>query len=424
MGLELTEKSVIGAVIISNGKLLDDFNLLTQDFFEYEHQRLWSQLLANKNNDSPCDAVTLISNLPADAEIIWDCVDACYSVELATGHAKQIKSAANERKLKDTAERVLYNEQSLPSAIKLLSETLISLEGAGQVSFTTIGDDLESHLEHLDKPNTNARCGIGSKLDDLLQGFRPGALYVIGARPGIGKTVVGLQMALGFARSGNELSQNERAGLVLFHSLEMSKREIMNRVIAQTVEININELDSGQLSAANRNKILSQKSALSRLLSINDSGGQSIASIREYARTMARTAPLRAIVVDYLGLIADASKFKNRYEGITFISGELKRLAKDLNVPVIALAQLNRESARGNTKPTMADLRDSGSVEQDADVVMLLWRDLTDKRTEEKAFIELDVVKNRHGATKKFKYLFQGHEARVTTEIPDYDENH
>jgi replicative DNA helicase len=197
----------------------------------------------------------------------------------------------------------------------------------------------------------------------------------------------------------------------------------MNRVIAQTVEININELDGGQLSAANRNKILSEKSALSRLLSINDSGGQSIASIREYARTMARTAPLRAIVVDYLGLIADASKFKNRYEGITFISGELKRLAKDLNVPVIALAQLNRESARGNTKPTMADLRDSGSVEQDADVVMLLWRDLTDKRTEEKAFIELDVVKNRHGATKKFKYLFQGHQARVTTEIPDYDEN-
>ena len=424
MGLILTERSVIGATIISNGKILDDFNLQPQDFYEYEHQRLWSQLLANKRSDSACDAVTLISQLPADGNLIWDCVDACYTVELAYNHAKQLKSAANERKLKETAENVLHNQQSLPDAIKLLNDTLNSLEGNGQQTFTTIGDDLESHLEHLDKPNHNARCGIGSKLDDLLQGFRPGALYVIGARPGVGKTVVGLQMALGFARSGNELSANERAGLVLFYSLEMSKREIMNRVIAQTAEININELDGGQLSTANRQKIRNNKAALSRLLSINDTGGQTIASIRAYARTMARTAPLRAIVVDYLGLIADASNFKNRYEGITYISGELKRLAKDLNVPVIALAQLNRESARGNTRPTMADLRDSGSVEQDADVVILLWRDLTDKRTKEKAFIELDVVKNRHGATKKFKYLFQGHEARVTTEIPDYDENH
>jgi replicative DNA helicase len=412
LGILTFEQAIIGAVIISNGKLLDDFNLQPKDFFEYEHQRLWSQLLANKKDNESCDAVTLIHQLPANGDLIWDCVDACYSVELATGHAKQIKSAANERKLKDTAERVLYNEQSLPSAIKLLSDTLTSFEGSGQNLFRTIGDDLETHLEHLDKPNTNARSGINA-IDDLLQGFRPGALYVIGARPGIGKTVVGLQMALGLARSGNELSQNERAGLVLFHSLEMSKREIMNRLISQTALVNINELDGGQLSAENRGKILSQKSALSRLLSINDSGGQSIASIREYARTMARTAPLRAIVVDYLGLIADASKFKSRYEGITFISGELKRLAKDLNVPVIALAQLNRESARGNTKPTMADLRDSGSVEQDADVVILLSRDLTDIPTDDKGLIELNIVKNRHGATRAFTYLFEGHYARI-----------
>jgi len=412
LGILTFEQAVIGAVIISNGKLLDDFNLQPKDFYEYEHQRLWSQLLANKKDNESCDALTLIHQLPSNGDLIWDCVDACYSVELATGHAKQIKSAANERKLKDTAERVLYNEQSLPSAIKLLNDTLTSFEGSGQNLFTTIGDDLETHLEHLDKPNTNARSGINA-IDDLLQGFRPGALYVIGARPGIGKTVVGLQMALGLARSGNELSQNERAGLVLFHSLEMSKREIMNRLISQTALVNINELDGGQLSAVNRSKIQNQKSALSRLLSINDSGGQSIASIREYARTMARTAPLRAIVVDYLGLIADASKFKSRYEGITFISGELKRLAKDLNVPVIALAQLNRESARGNTKPTMADLRDSGSVEQDADVVILLSRDLSDIPTADKGLIELNIVKNRHGATKSFTYLFEGHYARI-----------
>jgi replicative DNA helicase len=151
------------------------------------------------------------------------------------------------------------------------------------------------------------------------------------------------------------------------------------------------------------------------MLSVNDAGGQTIASIRAYARTMGRVAPLRAIVVDYLGLIADASKFKNRYEGITFISGELKRLAKDLNVPVIALAQLNRESAKSNTKPTMADLRDSGSVEQDADVVILLYRNADDPDPVTAGEIHLIIAKNRHGATDYFTYLFQGRYARITT---------
>jgi replicative DNA helicase len=220
-------------------------------------------------------------------------------------------------------------------------------------------------------------------------------------------------MALGLARSGNELSANERAGLVLFYSLEMSKREIMNRIIAQTVGIEIRDLDGGQLSVENRRKIQEQRHALSRLLSINDVGGQTIGSIRAYARTMARTTPLRAIVVDYLGLIADASKFKNRYEGITFISGELKRLAKDLNVPVIALAQLNRDSAKTNSQPTMADLRDSGSVEQDADVVILLFRDLSNADTSSE--IWLSTVKNRHGALDSVRYVFQGQYARIVS---------
>ena len=415
MGLTLTEQAVIGAAIISNGKLLDDYNLQPQDFYEYEHQRLWSQLTKNKREDVGCDAITLISQLPADSETIWNCVEACYSVELATDHAKQIKASANKRKIKESAERILVVDESLPDTIKFLNDTLNSVEGNGQVTFMTIGDDLDSHLEQLQKPNTNAKSGLRA-IDENLQGFRPGGLYVIGARPGVGKTVVGLQIALGLARSGNELSANERAGLVLFHSLEMSKREIMNRIVAQSVSIGLNELDGGLLSADNIEKIQKNRATFSRLLSINDAGGQSIASIRAYARTMSRTAPLRAIVVDYLGLIDDANRYKNRYEGITFVSGELKRLAKDLNVPVIALAQLNRESAKGaGSKPSMADLRDSGSVEQDADVVILLYRNPNDPDPVTAGEIHLMTVKNRHGSIDSVKYLFDGRHARIVS---------
>jgi replicative DNA helicase len=414
MGIGLTEKAVVGAAIISNGKLLDDFNLLPQDFYEFEHQRLFAQLLSNKENNIACDAVTLISKLPNDAELIWDCVDSCYSIELATNHAKQIKLAANQRKLRETAEVILTSEQTLPETVKFLNDTLNALEGNGQISFTTISDDFDEHIEQLQKPNTNAKSGL-KDIDNILQGFRPGALYVIGARPGVGKTVVGLQMALGLARSSNELSANERAGLVLFYSLEMSKREIMNRIIAQTTNVGIDELDGGELSPANLSKIKAQRVNISRMLSVNDVGGQTIGSIRAYARTMSRTAPLRAIVVDYLGLIADASKFKNRYEGITFVSGELKRLAKDLGVPVIALAQLNRDSAKSHSKPTMADLRDSGSVEQDADVVILLYRNPNDPDPATAGEIDLIIAKNRHGATDYVTYLFDGRHARIIT---------
>jgi replicative DNA helicase len=120
-------------------------------------------------------------------------------------------------------------------------------------------------------------------------------------------------------------------------------------------------------------------------------------------------------VVDYLGLIADATKFKNRYEGITFVSGELKRLAKDLGVPVIALAQLNRDSAKTNSRPTMADLRDSGSVEQDADVVILLYRNPNDPDPATAGEIDLIVAKNRHGATDYVTYLFDGRHAKILT---------
>ena len=414
MGLKLTERSVIGAALISNGKLLDDFNLMPQDFYEFEHQKLWATLTSNKQNDEACDPITLISKLPNEAELIWDCVDACYAVELATDHAKQIKASANHRRLRETAEVILTSEQSLPETVKFLNDTLNAVEGNGQISFTTISDDFDEHIEQLQKPNTNAKSGL-QKIDDTLQGFRPGALYVIGARPGVGKTVVGLQMALGLARSSNELGANERAGLVLFYSLEMSKREIMNRIIAQTTNVGIDELDGGELSPANLSKIRAQRPNISRMLSVNDMGGQTIGSIRAYARTMSRTAPLRAIVVDYLGLIADATKFKNRYEGITFVSGELKRLAKDLGVPVIALAQLNRDSAKSNTRPTMADLRDSGSVEQDADVVILLYRNPDDTDPVTAGEIDLIIAKNRHGATNFFTYLFDGRHARIIT---------
>lgn len=415
MGLIELERSVIGATLLTNGKIIDELNLVVADFWEWSHQELWQIILDRFRQDKGLDSLTLLTTHPKHADLIHLCLDACYNTHFATAQAAEIKELANQRRLKEAAEKITHSTKPVAETLAELDKVLLEVESNNTTPFKTVSDRLDEHLQMLTKPNTNATSGL-QKLDDLLNGFRPGGLYVIGARPGVGKTVVGLQIAWGLARIQTELPSDESAGLVLFHSLEMSERELMNRLLAQTTGIGLDELDAGRLSAENFAKAKKAETQFQKVLAINDLGGQSIASIRAYARTMGRTMKVRAIVVDYLGLIADANTARSRYEGITYVSGQLKRLAKDLNVPVIALAQLNRESTnRADKKPTMADLRDSGSVEQDADVVILLHRDEQDTNPDTMGTIELIVCKNRHGATKNLRYLFEGRFARLST---------
>jgi len=255
----------------------------------------------------------------------------------------------------------------------------------------------------------NASSGIG-KLDDLLNGFRRGGLYIIGARPGVGKTVIGLQAAFGLARNATALPVGEVTGAVAFYSLEMSKRELMNRLVSQVLSIPMDSLDRGLLGVVEKKRIDERGGELHNLLTINDRGNQSLASIRNFARSIKRQGvPLKAIIIDYLGLIADVQSGRNRYEAMTMVSGALKALAKDLDIPVIALAQLNRNvEAQKESMPKMSDLRDSGSIEQDADVVILLHRS-----KEEPGVMWLNVAKNRHGQTATLQFKFEGHYSRI-----------
>jgi len=185
----------------------------------------------------------------------------------------------------------------------------------------------------------------------------------------------------------------------------------MNRLMSSQFEISLDQFEQGTLTTAEIHKIKTGEHQIKRLISINDNGGQSLASIRAYARSYQRKGmPLKAIVIDYMGLISDANEGRSRYEAMTKVSAALKRLAKDLEVPVIALAQLNRdvENRSEESLPTLSDLRDSGSIEQDADVVILLSR--SKKREGE---ITLAVAKNRHGETGVTNYVFKGHFSKI-----------
>jgi replicative DNA helicase len=244
---------------------------------------------------------------------------------------------------------------------------------------------------------------VWPSLNELIDGFRPGCVYVFGARPGIGKTVAALQAALGLCRYG----------AVAFSSLEMSATELQMRAISYDLKINITRLMRRQLSDSDWQKIANRRAAWSDTpIYIDDNSSRSIAQIKQHARNVSRKGKLVAVVVDYLQLISAPRGFKgSRYEVVSDVSRELKLMAKELNVPVIACAQLNREGAsRADNRPTVTDLRDSGAIEQDADVVVLLHRDTAPEKAWEMSML---VAKNRHGPHGHADFHFFGQYSEI-----------
>jgi replicative DNA helicase len=405
------EHALIGAAIISNGGTLAESPVKPNEFHEYALQNLWETILKQAQENKSCDALTLVSLLPKQAELIYDCVDACYSVDLAPVHAAEVKNKALARRVKDLGHQLIERKDTAQELIDYAQTQITAIADSQPVDDDElIGDTFDHYFVTLGEKQHNATTGL-HKLDELLNGFKPGGLYIVGARPGVGKSVLALQMAWGFARNANALPVGEDSGLVLFHSLEMSKRELMNRLMANVFEIHLTKFEKGSLSADERNQINAGRGSLKRLMAINDNGGQSLSSIKAYARSFQRKGlPLKAVVIDYMGLIADANEGRNRYEAMTLVSGALKRLAKELNVPIVALAQLNRgvENRSDAAIPTLSDLRDSGSIEQDADVVILLSR-----KESTPEIITLAVQKNRHGQTGMTDHVFIGHFSKI-----------
>jgi replicative DNA helicase len=197
----------------------------------------------------------------------------------------------------------------------------------------------------------------------------------------------------------------------------MGKSELYNRIIASEAEVPLSAIEKGKLQEWMWERILKARTEIqSHKLAIHDKSGQNLLQIRASANSVKGNGSLKAIVVDYLGLIQDTEKGRKRYEMITDISIGLKNLARDLNVPVIALAQLNRgPEQRKDSEPDMADLRDSGGIEQDADVVILLHRKQVDEDEFDwqKSQMIIKVAKNRHGGLGEVALRFEGHLARV-----------
>lgn len=427
------ETSVIGSLLISPEVLeIIEAVLTSADFEDDACRETYLAALSLRDDKKPVDAVLLGDELKkrTGKNMTGWLIELMQSTPTAANiesYCRLVKEDANKRRLSRIAEAINENTASRFGADwrKIASEALEQIneiEGNAGGDVVSSLDMANEWMEYYDKVVANpdfAFCRTGySSLDRMLGGgmFRQG-MYIVGARPGMGKTTLGINIAENIAKRGNN---------VLFVSLEMSRTQIMAKRIALVGGISYTKLMNGSLADAGRAEAIHTAAILSeRPFSLVDKSKMTVVDIGRAARQVKNVS---AIVVDYLGLVRpeDVKANKSRYEEMTDISADLKALAKLLGVPIIVLCQLNRENASSSDKrPQLQHLRDSGAIEQDADGVILLHRpEYYSKDKLEDGYvppdveaIELIVAKNRHGETGLVKLSWRG----VTGEIREFD---
>ncbi len=328
------------------------------------------------------------------------------------------------RELRNLLEQYLHRTDdptlTPPTLIENLTAELTHLHTeTSDRGLQPIKDELSSLWEYLDSLYTEGVEITGiptefAELDRLTSGLQPGDLVIIAGRPSMGKTAFALNIALNIAR---------RHQSVAFFSLEMSAQQLLQRILAISTQIELGKIRRAQLAPEEWEKISVTVSQLASLpLFIDDTAGLSVHEIRANCRELQRSHPLSAVFVDYLQLLRAGGRYENRQQEVTAISRNLKELAKELHVPVIALSQLSRNpDRREDSRPQLSDLRESGSIEQDADVVIFIYRDeFYNPETKFRNIAEIIIAKQRNGPTDTVYLHFQRDYQRFVNIDPHY----
>lgn len=397
------ERAVIGGILISNGKVLDDITLQPDDFNEIKLGRVFDLARRMHLNGEAVDAITLSSHPDfkkigvhaADLHVLTNYTINASNVEY---YANLVQEASIRRKVIDASTKIIHDAQELD--FSFLTETarkrLDEAVGIKSHNISFIGDEIAETIDSMQQPS-RAYPTPWALLTKAIGGFRAGSLYTIGARPGKGKTSIGLQCAMTLSRNG----------AVAFSSLEMGRAELHKRIISIGASIPMDSTMNNTLTPQEWERLARFKEEIRPNIAIDDRAEVSIHDIRSFARSVHRVMPLKGVIVDYLQLMSSRDN-RPRHEIVAEMSRQLKILARDLEVPVIALSQLNRNSElRSDKRPSLADLRESGAIEQDSDVVILLHQ--------EEDLILLDIAKNRQGAPALVKLRWEGEYARAVS---------
>ncbi|ALE91842.1 hypothetical protein AOC05_05060 [Arthrobacter alpinus] len=407
------EESILGAALLSGGECLTGVTITERDFSTVAGGALFDLIKNITDAGGHADLITVsqsIQEMTADEKRGFPTPGRLNELFNRGGsgvavpfHAEIVaKDAARRRLISAGQWLVQYGTEGMDVDV-LVDKTLEAVQGAVSGVSTTveaIGATLADTINSFGEPVTYQETPWDS-INHLIQGWRPGGLYIIGARPSVGKTIAGLQAAIRLAVSGP----------VAFISLEMSEVELQKRMISYDVKIDIGHITRNNLTDDDLTRMAPAIQRWEAMpLYVDKTHGAKFSDISRHVWSVKRQHGLAAVVVDYLQLMEPSDPKKNEYQTVTENSRKLKLLAQQLDVPVIALSQLNRSSEQRDGKvPQLSDLRASGGVEQDADVVILLHRDLMKAPHE----IELIVAKNRHGTTGSADMDFCGHYSEI-----------
>ena len=421
------EQSVLGAIILKSSYLNTVLEVIpNSDFFYFPNNKIIYETIINMfSSGEKIDYVTVLNKIPVDIaaknefkNYMLDLVQIVPSISNIESYAKIIQEKFELRNLISLAREILKESSLAESSEKLIEfaeQKILDIRaGKSKQSLVNIKDIFIETIEKLDKLNSKSRTeilgiptGFGD-LDYVITGLNKSDLILLAARPGMGKTSFALNIA-------KNVSSDFRTAIF---SLEMSKEQLASRLISMEGKIPGNKLRSGHLNPDEWVKLTQVSDEFSNLnLYIDDTAGITVSEMKAKTR---RLGKVQLVVIDYLQLISSNRRNSNRVQEISEITRQLKIMAKELNIPIICLSQLSRASEqRTDHRPLLSDLRDSGSIEQDADIVIMLYRPgyysnpLDDKIDQNEC--ECIVAKNRYGETRTVTLHWQSEYTRFTS---------
>jgi replicative DNA helicase len=432
------EESVIGGILLDNEGLNTALEVITaEDFYSPAHQTMYSAMIALWDKREPIDVITLSQKLRSLGTLEqiggMSGLTRLASLVPSSAHleyyARLVKEHSLRRRLIREASGVINEAFAIENDIETFLDTaeqkILSVSDYRvSPSFHRAGDVVQDSIKLIEKlfDRKELVTGVASgfnDLDKMTAGFQPSDLIIIAARPSMGKTALALSIA-----SSVGIDTNGPRGSVAVFSLEMSKEQLVLRMLCSLADVDNSKVRTGHLGERDFPRLVDAASQIADgKVFIDDTGGLTITELRAKCRRLHKESPLSLVIIDYLQLMRSPAYSSFREQEISDISRSLKALAKELRVPVIALSQLNRSvESRDDKRPRMSDLRESGAIEQDADIITFIYRDeVYNPDTQDQGIAEIIISKQRNGPTGTVRLAFSASHTRFDNLELRYD---
>jgi replicative DNA helicase len=422
----LAEQSVLGGMLLSKDATADVTGILHgSDFYVPKHEVIYEAILTLYAQGEPTDVITITDQLTKTSDLqraggveyLHTLTSIVPTAANASFYAEIVGEKALLRRLVEAGTRITQmgyaGEGEAVDLVNNAQAEIYAVTGADKAEdYVPLSSAVAAAVHEIEKAQMSDGGMMGvptgfQELDEKTNGFAPGQMIIVAARPAMGKSTLALDVARSAA------VHNEAT--TVFFSLEMGRAEIAMRLISAEAEIPLQVLRKGQLDSRDFQKLAATQARINDApLFIDDSPNLTLVEIRAKCRRLKQRHNLKMVVIDYLQLLSSGKKVESRQQEVSEFSRALKLLSKELEVPVVALSQLNRASEQRSDKmPAISDLRESGSLEQDADMVILLHRESTHERDNPRAGeADLILAKQRNGPTGTVTVAFQGHYSR------------